>query len=50
VWVVWNGVAAGLTVLQQVRRADCPAPASAEYMQVTVLYADVVHSMESPQR
>ena len=44
--VVRHGAAAGLTVLQQVRRADHPAATPAEYKQVTVLFADVVHSMD----
>ena len=45
--VVRDGAASGLTVLQQVRRAgQRPAATAAEYKQVTVLFADVVHSMD----
>jgi len=46
VWVVRHGAAARLTVLQQVWRAGRAATTTAEYKQVTVLFADVVHSME----
>ena len=43
---MWHRTAAGLQVLQQVRRADHTGRRSAEYKQVTVLFADVVHSMD----
>ena len=41
-----HAAAAGLIVLQQVRRTGHPVTRSAEYKQVTVLFADVVHSMD----
>ena len=40
-WVVRHGAAAGLTVLQQVRRAG-QVSRSAEYKQVTVRFAELV--------
>ena len=46
VWVVRRRPAAGLTVLQRVRRAGHTRHPAAEYKQVTVLFADVVHSMD----
>ena len=59
-WTQWGGVdhdravvhilrhpaAAGLKVLQRVRCTGRPGDSLAEYKQVTVLFADVVHSMD----
>ena len=45
-WVRADGAASGLTVLQQVRRAGHASRDAAEYKQVTVLFADVVRSMD----
>ena len=44
--VVRYRAAAGLTVLEQVRDADHATAPTAEYKQVTVLFADVVRSMD----
>jgi hypothetical protein len=43
---VWHGAAAGLTILQQVRRADHASRSIRGVQEVTVLFADVVRSMD----